>query len=42
MNDTDWSDFVGRLTKYDPDYSPGQFADQGDLIYYILSLTPEQ
>ncbi len=41
MNDTDWSNFVDRLTKYDPDYSPGQFADQGDLINYILSLTLE-
>jgi hypothetical protein len=41
MNDTDWSDFVDRLTKYDPDFSPGRFADPGDLINYILSLTPE-
>ncbi len=38
MNDTDWSDFVDRLSKYDPDYSPGQFADLGDLIDCILSL----
>ncbi len=41
MNDTDWSDFVDRRTKYDPDFSPGRFADPGDLINYILSLTPE-
>ena len=41
LNDTDWSDFVDRLTKYDPDYSPGQFADPGDLLDYIFFLAPE-
>jgi hypothetical protein len=42
MNDTEWSYFVDRLTKYyDPDFSPGQLADPGDLINYILSLAPE-
>ena len=38
MNDTDWNDFVDRLTRYDPAYSPGKMADPGDLINYILSL----
>jgi hypothetical protein len=41
MDDTDWNDFVDRLTKYDPAYSPGKLADPGDLIDYILSLASE-
>jgi hypothetical protein len=41
MTPADWADFVCRLTTMcDDQYVLGNFADQGDLLDYVLSILP--
>jgi len=41
MSEDDWQDFVYRLAvRHDPNYTPGTFADPGDLLDYFMSIVP--